>query len=143
MSMSNSPNKQYFTVEEANSMIPMLERAFGRLHQMRLLVIESFSSLSELGCSPTEEELYAPPEDMDHDALDHLINLKLLNEALKQEIETLLEAGCLVKDIEEGLVDWPALLEGREVLLCWQAGEKAVTHWHEVDKGFDDRQRID
>lgn len=48
----------------------------------------------------------------------------------------------LLKDIERGLVDFPAVRDGRPVLLCWQLGEPAVDHWHEVSEGFAGRQRL-
>lgn len=51
--------------------------------------------------------------------------------------------GALVKDINTGLVDFPALHEGREVYLCWQYGESEIAFWHEVEAGFAGRQPID
>src|SRR6188472_1605358 len=49
-----------------------------------------------------------------------------------QAAERLERLGVLVKDLDSGLVDFPALLEGEEVLLCWQVGEEKVAHWHGV-----------
>jgi hypothetical protein len=51
--------------------------------------------------------------------------------------------GVLIKDIETGLLDFPALKDGREVYLCWKHGEDAIQYWHETDAGFAGRQRID
>ena len=48
----------------------------------------------------------------------------------------------LVKDLDTGLVDFPALHEGEEVLLCWQLGEDEVAHWHGVDEGFAGRKPL-
>jgi hypothetical protein len=48
----------------------------------------------------------------------------------------------LVKDLDTGLVDFPALHKGEEVLLCWQFGEDEVTHWHGVDEGFAGRKPL-
>lgn len=50
--------------------------------------------------------------------------------------------GITLRDIERGLIDFPALVGGREVWLCWQLGEADVAHWHEVDTGFDRRQPL-
>lgn len=47
-----------------------------------------------------------------------------------------------VKDYEMGLLDFPALLDGRPILLCWKRGEAAVTHWHEPDAGYAGRRTI-
>jgi hypothetical protein len=52
------------------------------------------------------------------------------------------EAGALVKDLDRGLVDFPALHRGREVLLCWQLGEDEVAHWHGSEDGFAGRRPL-
>jgi hypothetical protein len=51
--------------------------------------------------------------------------------------------GVQVKDLEIGLLDFPCLVEGRIVLLCWKVGEKSITHWHGTDEGFAGRKPID
>lgn len=48
----------------------------------------------------------------------------------------------IIRDLDRGLVDFPALREGREVYLCWEEGEDEITHWHEVDAGFSGRQDL-
>lgn len=48
--------------------------------------------------------------------------------------------GCLVKDIDLGLIDFPSVREGRAVYLCWKAGEDRISHWHAMDEGFADRK---
>ena len=57
-----------------------------------------------------------------------------------REIERLLELGAIPKDLSIGLVDFYGLKNGREIFLCWKAGEPCVEHWHEVDSGFKDRR---
>ena len=57
-------------------------------------------------------------------------------------VERLEALGVLVKDLDTGLVDFPALYEGEEVLLCWQAGEDEVAFWHGVDEGFAGRKPL-
>jgi hypothetical protein len=51
--------------------------------------------------------------------------------------------GALFKDINLGLLDFPALKDGREVYLCWQYGEEDIAFWHEVEAGYAGRQTID
>jgi hypothetical protein len=48
----------------------------------------------------------------------------------------------IVRDLERGLVDFPALRDGREVYLCWEEGEDEISHWHETDAGFSGRQDL-
>lgn len=51
--------------------------------------------------------------------------------------------GCLLKDIEKGLIDFYSLSGERLVFLCWKRDEPEVTHWHSLDAGFSGRQRLD
>ncbi len=55
----------------------------------------------------------------------------------------LLDVGCVLKDWRTGLVDFPALRDGRRVWLCWRLGEAEVCHWHELHDGFAGRKPID
>jgi hypothetical protein len=50
--------------------------------------------------------------------------------------------GCVVKDIDLGLLDFPSMREGRPVYLCWKAGEVELTHWHGTDESFADRKLL-
>ena len=50
--------------------------------------------------------------------------------------------GIMLRDIQRGLIDFPALVNGRQVWLCWQLGEKDVTHWHELETGFGSRRPL-
>jgi hypothetical protein len=63
--------------------------------------------------------------------------------ALKDAIESVHSAGCLVKDLDIGLVDFPTLFRGEEVYLCWRMGEPGITYWHGVNEGFSGRKNID
>ena len=56
--------------------------------------------------------------------------------------EELRAIGVELKDYELGLIDFPAELDDRPILLCWKRGEESVGHWHEIDAGFVDRQAI-
>jgi hypothetical protein len=63
-------------------------------------------------------------------------------EAVAQCIERLEQHGVLVKDLDRGLVDFPSLRAGEEILLCWQVGEDEVSFWHGVDEGFAGRKPL-
>ena len=62
---------------------------------------------------------------------------------LRGTIEEVQELGCVVKDLDMGLVDFPTLFQDREVYLCWKLGEPAIAFWHGVDEGFAGRKAID
>jgi hypothetical protein len=58
-------------------------------------------------------------------------------------VERLEEIGVVVKDLDVGLLDFPATREGAEVLLCWRVGEAAVEYWHGLDEGYAGRKPVD
>ena len=64
-------------------------------------------------------------------------------ERLRNAVEQLQDLGCLVKDLDTGLVDFPTLFRGQEVYLCWKLGEANIQFWHDVDQGFRGRKAID
>lgn len=51
--------------------------------------------------------------------------------------------GVQVKDLEKGLLDFPCLLDGQTVLLCWKLGEKEIGYWHSIEDGFAGRKPLD
>ena len=57
-------------------------------------------------------------------------------------LEELRELGAEPKGLAEGLVDFPAMIDGRIVYLCWKLGESKIRHWHEIDAGFSSRQPL-
>jgi len=63
-------------------------------------------------------------------------------QAIQQSMQRLTELGVEVKGIEDGLVDFPSLREGRLVYLCWRVGEPDILYWHELDAGFRGRQAL-
>jgi hypothetical protein len=62
---------------------------------------------------------------------------------LEDCVTALSELGVQIKDVESGLLDFPAVRESEDVLLCWQVGEPAVEWWHGLEDGFAGRRRVD
>lgn len=66
--------------------------------------------------------------------------------ALQESRDTLAEIdeiGVQVKDLEQGLLDFPSIMDGMPVLLCWRLGEKEIGFWHSADEGFAERRPLD
>ena len=72
---------------------------------------------------------------------------KIVRDAAAQKLREILghfeESGCLVKDLDTGLVDFPTLFRGVEVYMCWKLGEPAIEFWHSTEEGFAGRKPID
>ena len=63
-------------------------------------------------------------------------------ERAQAAVQSIQDAGCLLKDFEKGLIDFPAMLDGKEVYLCWQRGEERIEFWHRIEDGFAGRRPI-
>ncbi|MFM8551349.1 MAG: DUF2203 domain-containing protein [Nitrospiraceae bacterium] len=64
-------------------------------------------------------------------------------EQISERLQAVQEQGVHVKDLDMGLCDFPYLLDGRVVYLCWKLGETDIQWWHEVQSGYADRQPLD
>lgn len=62
---------------------------------------------------------------------------------LRAAIEQVQNIGCVLKDLDIGLIDFPTLFRGVEVYLCWKLGESGISYWHGTDEGFRGRKLID
>jgi len=139
--MEASDNKKYFTVEEANSTLPLVRaivadivRQFGEIRDRkeRLDGIQKMHSTPERESDAFYREEVAQIED----------ELAKEVEVLQGYIDELDRLGVELKDYVRGLVDFLASMDGRDVYLCWQLGEEDVAHWHELDSGFSGRHSL-
>jgi hypothetical protein len=62
---------------------------------------------------------------------------------VRRLLGALQDAGLVVRDIDRGLIDFPAIRDGEEIYLCWELGEDAVEHWHQIEDGYRGRQPLD
>jgi len=129
---------RHFTPEEANAALagvrPLVERMVDRRrsHVAALLRQEELEGrIRGNGGGIPPAELADAAAAVDREA-----------RALAQVIDELTEAGVEVKDIDEGLVDFPALRHGETVLLCWKLGEDEIRYWHTLESGFAGRRPL-
>jgi hypothetical protein len=66
-----------------------------------------------------------------------------LTEVLKTALNRILETGCLIKDLDIGLLDFPAVINQQDVYLCWKLGEDRIRYYHRQDEGFAGRKPLD
>jgi hypothetical protein len=77
------------------------------------------------------------------DAAKLRIERNRTEESIREALERIHATGCIVKDLEVGLLDFPARIDGEEVYLCWKLGEDRIRFYHRQDEGFAGRKPID
>ncbi len=131
---------RFFTVEEANALVSSLEIEFGRIAQVRSELGPLIQALGGPDDAVAALQDGAPlPEGLEVEAEQ----LRRLAAEITGAVERVNAFGCLVKDVEMGLVDFYTLVDGEPAFLCWQFGERMISHWHPLDEGFAARQAID
>lgn len=136
------PGPRVFTRDEANALVPDLERAFETADRLRERLRGTKIKLDAL-------EMIWGSRLLDPDCPDGREGralLKLLKETEEEVgavVQGLASRGATVKDLGEGLVDLLHVRDGILVCLCWKRGEPAFDHWHHVDEGFACRQSFD
>jgi hypothetical protein len=131
---------RFFTVEEANALVPGLEIEFGRVARVRA---ELAPLVEALGGADVAVAILQRGADAPAGQEEDAHRLVSLAGEIASSVERVNELGCLVKDLEAGLVDFYAMQDGEPVFLCWQFGEPAVSHWHALDEGFAGRKPIE
>ena len=66
-----------------------------------------------------------------------------ISEQLSRTVDEIQQTGCVVKDLDTGLVDFPSLRQGEKVYLCWKLGEERIGYWHGIEEGFAGRKPLD
>lgn len=129
-----------FTLDEAQSLLPVLESLLKRAIEGKKAAEEFESGLSDLArriyLSGGMKVDVASVAKMRGEIETHL-------QRVRESVAEIDSIGVQVKDIEAGLLDFPFRLDDQVVLLCWRMGETAIEHWHTMDSGFQGRQPVD
>jgi hypothetical protein len=128
---------RYFTLEEARETLPVVRELMERAHGLRLQVEEQQAQLAQSAAKTLGNGHHSG-----NGAQKGRLELEQLVEQLEAAVRKVEEIGCLVKDLEVGLADWPHLRDGHEVYLCWRMGEPDIQYWHEIAAGFPGRQPL-
>jgi hypothetical protein len=128
-----------FTPAEANSALSEVRAAAERVVALRGRMRELERTQGELVTAIAGNGGGYAAGDL-NDAQTELLSLA---EAVAACVDRLEEIGVVLKDLDLGLLDFPALRDGEEVELCWRVGEEAVTTWHRIGEGFAGRKPID
>jgi hypothetical protein len=121
---------RHFTVGQANEALASVRPLLQRLRDARDLLTDEEAHAALTDAAPTNGGGESGTQ---------------VGEAFLEVRRLLLalgEAGLVVRDIERGLIDFPAILDGREVYLCWELGEDEVAFWHELEGGYGGREPL-
>ena len=130
--------RRYFTPEEANALLAEVRPAAEALVAHRRAMTVAAGRRARL-----VQRIAGNGGDFDpREPRELESQLAREAEALAQCVDRLERLGVLVKDLDRGLVDFPALRRGQEVLLCWQVGEDEVAYWHGLEEGFAGRKSL-
>lgn len=129
-----------FTIDDAQSLLPLLESLLKRASEGKRAAQEIGSELAELGrriyltggMRVNLAETGRKRTEMDA----HL-------QRVKESIAEIDSIGVQVKDVDAGLLDFPCRVDDQVVLLCWRMGETSIEHWHTIEDGFQGRQPVD
>ncbi len=121
---------KYFTVDEANQLLPLIEPLVEQLLEKRAMASRKGQQIPQL-------------KDIRSDIGGReASDLFLIFTEIERLIKRVQAHGCIVKNIHAGIVDFLADHNGRDVFLCWKVGERRVAHFHDLHSGFNGRQPI-
>lgn len=128
-------NARIFTLAEARSLLPVLKERISRLQQLKIDLQEEWDQLEDRLGDQTNDLALA------RSALksSRVIELSNTYNSIMTQLEKL---GVEVKSVEQGLVDFPYIVAGRLVYLCWQSDEPTISWWHEPEDGFAGRKLL-
>ena len=122
---------RYFSLEEANAALENIRPVMAQILAIRQEILEK------------QPDVWPVIERATGNGGNRAASLLAFDfERLDDLVHQIMDTGAVVKDLDNGLVDFPALREGHEVYLCWQPGEDRIDFWHEKEAGFAGRQSI-
>jgi hypothetical protein len=128
---------RYFTLDEAERLIPRLEMIVTSMMEHRksaLLIGEELSAL--------QERIHAGENVMASELINKRTELDFIVQIVQEGLEEIENLGAQPKDLDIGLVDFPAMIDGEEILLCWKFGEKSIRFYHGLTDGYTGRKPI-
>ncbi|HTW50052.1 MAG TPA: DUF2203 domain-containing protein [Acidobacteriaceae bacterium] len=129
-----------FTLDEAQALLPVVEALLNRAIEAK----EALAGLEEEQQDLLRRLFLSGGMLVDLAAVKkRKITMAALVQRAKDSLQEIDSIGVQVKDLDTGLLDFPCLLEGETVLLCWKRGEPRIAFWHRMEDGFRGRQPID
>src|SRR6187401_2859731 len=140
---------RYYTLDAANAAVPELDGIVSVLAEQRAELVRLRDEVlagTGGGDGGTRTVAERRPSAGDEVRVDDLrltrLRMQGLIDQMAAGVARIYALGLTLRDIEHGLVDFPALVAGRQVWLCWQHGEPAIGFWHDLETGFSGRRPL-
>ena len=130
--------ERYFTVEEANEALAEVRPLTEELVAHRRALVELQERQAAVTTRIAGNGGNVEPSELQE--VQHRLDEEVAG--IARCVARIHELGALVKDLDDGLVDFPARRGGEDVLLCWRLGEDAIEFWHGLDEGFSGRRPL-
>jgi hypothetical protein len=138
--MNTAAGKKYFTVTEANAMLPLVRAIVDDIVQLKNEIEERSERLRKVRRLPGQRRGEDNPYDEEVQQIE--VEIEKENDRLEEFCDELRRLGVELKDPRVGLIDFLTQIEGREAYLCWKLGEGDIAYWHEIEAGFAGRQSL-
>jgi len=122
---------RHYSLDEANALLPKVKPVLRKLRDAKDLLVDEDAHELLSDAAPANGG-----GDPGRQVGEAFLEVRSLLAALQ-------EAGIVVRDIDRGLIDFPAIRDGEEVYLCWELGEDAIAYWHDLETGYRGRQPLD
>lgn len=136
MTTKDTTDKRYYSVAEANAMLPLLRSILRDITELAVSLEDRHQRLLRLKNSGSVDRAHA------EEVQEVVAEFERDQERMRDFEDELRNLQVELKDYVTGLVDFPCWLDGREVYLCWRLGEAEVSHWHELDAGSERKRRL-
>jgi hypothetical protein len=132
-------SKQVFTLEEANQLLPFIEKELNLLQALKYEFDRKQTDLEYSKRFIMNNGNTAPGNMDPFFTLE--CELEFLHIQTRLHIHNIQSTGALIKDIDYGLIDFPGLVDNQSVLWCWKLGENKISHYHGLKEGFEGRKK--
>lgn len=123
---------RYFTVEEAEALLPQIKEIFKKAQATKTLIEKKVEDWRA-----HHKNLSEADEAVIRSQVDFLAS------QLETQLGEISDLGCIPKDLDLGLVDFPARVGKQEGYLCWKIGDEKIQNWHNLTDGFEGRQKLE
>jgi hypothetical protein len=148
MGLESRPMSRFYDIDAANAMLPELDGIVAVLSEQRRELVRLRDDVLAAGSGGegAPAAVTAPTGSGEAPISNDLRLVRLRMQGLIDQmaagVARIDALGLTLRDIERGLVDFPALVSGRQLWLCWQVGEASIAWWHDLDTGFDGRRPL-